>query len=122
MSELMSEHKGLVIGLVVLGMLLLGGATAASASGIGADTPPAEKKRGHSVYHGGHFYIFYTGGGFGRGARGVGGRGVRGGGPGMGKPTAAHPPAHPPAAPTGAPTAARRSRWWVCPSSRPWSR
>jgi len=85
MSELMSEHKGFVIGMCALGVFLLIGSFAASAFGAGADSPKPEQQRGHSVRNGGHFFIFYSGGGFGQGARGVGGRGAMGGGPGMGK-------------------------------------
>lgn len=81
----MSEYKGLIIGLIITSLVLLGGATAASAYGMGVDKPKAESERGQSVRHGGHFFIFYSGGGFGQGARGVGGRSSMGGGPGMGK-------------------------------------
>lgn len=84
MSDFFAQNKGFVIGMIALGLFLVGGSYAASAHGMGVDRPPAEEQRGQSVRHGGHFFIFYTGG-FGRGARGVNGRGVRGGGPGMGK-------------------------------------
>ena len=79
--SLMEEHKGFVIGWVVVGVILIIGSYAASASGFGAQKPIPEQQRASSVRHGGFIYIF----GYGGGARGVGGRGTMGGGPGMGK-------------------------------------
>lgn len=85
MGELLRNHRGFVVGLFVVGLMLLAGSVAASTLGWGADRPPREEERGQAVRgHGGAFLIFY-GGGFGRSARGVGGRGFVGGGPGMGK-------------------------------------
>ena len=85
MSELMSEHKSFVIGMCALGIFLVIGSFAASAYGAGIDKPKPEEQRGQSVRSGGHFFIFYSGGGYGQGARGIGGRSAMGGGPGMGK-------------------------------------
>lgn len=84
MFEFISQNRPVALGLIITGFMLILGTTAASASGMGADTPPAEAKRGQPVYHGGHFFIFY-GGGPNAGPRGLGGRGGIGGGFGAGK-------------------------------------
>ena len=84
MMDFIRENKVQAIGLIVAGALLILFTAVASASGAGVDHPPEESKRSSSVYRGGHFFIFYTGGP-GVGARGVGGRSVAGGGFGRGK-------------------------------------
>ena len=85
MKELIQNHKLLLFGSIFGLLFLSAGTLAASTSGVGADKPPEEKKRGTSTRSGGHFLFFHTGGGYGQSARGVKGRGFAGGGPGRGK-------------------------------------
>ena len=85
MSETTKNHKGLLIGAIVAGLLLTAGSVAASTAGWGVPHPPSEEQRTERTRHGGMFFIFYSGGGYGQGARGVAGRAKAGGGFGRGK-------------------------------------
>jgi hypothetical protein len=78
MGDFLKDNLVMVIGSIVAGLLLLSGSFYASTAGVGIDHPPPEKtlEKRASVHHGGHFFIFYTGGA----TRGVGGRSSVGGG------------------------------------------